>query len=141
MLKKIISITILFLIFILVYNYYTRRVEFFLNQEVIIDKVDHPLIVLSDEDVFERFVKEVLKISDIEDVGIDLKLMNFKEKDYVLTFNKKLIELTYSPYLSRKYDFCSYLDEIPLIPIYEDCIDYMFIYEIGSKNEFRSICP
>lgn len=138
----IISVFLFIITLFVGYYFYPRKVKFELVQKIQIKQRDHSLIILREKDVFERFTKENLNSRELnEDLTNFLKL-DFVKNDYLLTFNKELKSLKHSPYLSRKYDLCSYLDAKPVIPCYGDTTDKcLYIYKIKVKNKYRSICP
>jgi hypothetical protein len=71
-----------------------------------------------------------------------MKQLNFEVNDYIISYNKELVELSYSPYLSRSKDGCGYLKDIPLIPLYNDFkTDSVFIYRTSKLHGYRVPCP
>jgi hypothetical protein len=69
------------------------------------------------------------------------KELNFDKYNYIITYQKQLKALTYSPYLAKKEDFLS-LPEKPLIPTFDTIItDKVYIYRIRKNNKYRAPGP
>lgn len=75
---------------------------------------------------------------------------DFEEYDYLIAYQKKLIDLKYSPYLTRTNDgLYHYRKEIPLIPSWDTTsigvTDSIFIYKIKKPckicRKYRSLGP
>ena len=70
------------------------------------------------------------------------KTLDYEKYDYIITYQKQLKALTYSPYLAKKEDFCSYLKEKPLIPTFDTVItDKVYIYRIEKNDKYRAPGP
>jgi len=70
------------------------------------------------------------------------KELNFDKYDYIMTYQKQLKALTYSPYLAKKEDLMGYLSEKSLIPTFDTVItDKLYIYRIKKNNEYRAPGP
>lgn len=143
--RQYMTIIIVFLligVLIFGYYYYPRKVNFELVNQVKVAQVDHPIIVVSERKILDKFLKEIFETEQISDITIDYSLLDFNKNDYVISFNKKLLSLKHSPYLSKKYDLCPYLKEKPVIPEFTNDIDEsIYIYKIDKKGKYRAICP
>ena len=83
-----------------------------------------------------------IKSYDSEYIKNISKQLDYKKFDYIVTWQKELNALHYSPYLSKRKDGLSYLNEIPLIPTYDTVItDKVYIYCIKKNNKFRAPGP
>lgn len=68
--------------------------------------------------------------------------LDYEKFDYIITWQKELKALNYSPYLSKTEDAMDYLDEIPLIPTFDTVItDKVYIYRIKKNHKFRAPGP
>ena len=68
--------------------------------------------------------------------------LNFEKYDYIITYQKELQSLTYSPYLTYHNDLLDELPEKPLIPTFDTAItDKVYIYRIKKNNKYRSPGP
>jgi hypothetical protein len=120
------------------YYFYPRKVEFKLVEKINLAKADHPLIIVSERKVLDKFLIEIFGTEALTDYSS----LDFNKFDYMVSFNRKILNLRYSPYLSKKNDLCPYLKEKPVIPEYSNDIDdSIYIYVINRKNRYRGICP
>ena len=74
----------------------------------------------------------------------DLSSFDFEKYDYLLFQGKKLIELSYSPWLTHSEDaICRHEDSrTPLISTLEDAsLDTLYIYRITTTDKFRPAGP
>ncbi len=61
---------------------------------------------------------------------------------YIITYNKKLLKLSYSPYLRSNYDDLYYDGRMPLIPTYQSYeLDSLFLYSIPKNSHYRAPGP
>lgn len=68
--------------------------------------------------------------------------LDFCKYDYIITYEKELKALRYSPYLTKEEDDIDYVKEIPLIPTFDTVItDKVYIYQIRNNHRFRSPGP
>jgi hypothetical protein len=75
----------------------------------------------------------------VENLG---KELDFNKYDYIITYQKQLKELTYSPYLANNFDDCRFMDEKPLFPTFDTAItDKVYIYQIKKNKKYRPPCP
>jgi len=70
------------------------------------------------------------------------KILDYEQYDYIVSYQKQLMSLTYSPYLAKKKDFMEYLKEKPLIPTFDSVItDKVYIYRIEKNKKYRAPGP
>jgi len=71
------------------------------------------------------------------------KELNFDKYDYLIVYQRRLIALTYSPYLAKKYDgMCHHEKRKPLIPTFDtEITDKVYIYRIKKNDKFRPPGP
>ena len=70
------------------------------------------------------------------------KELDFDRYDYIITYQKQLKELRYSPYLTKTEDGLCHDKQIPLIPTWDGVItDKVYIYRIKKNNIFRAPGP
>lgn len=71
------------------------------------------------------------------------KNLDFNNYDYIITFQKKILALKYSPFLEKKYDGIGNCEKKkPLIPIYDKKItDKVYIYRIQKNDIYRAPGP
>ena len=116
-----------------------------------VGSTDFPLI---DKNYFDHsfyhFVtdRELLYVlmskAEIDSTTINIidKKLSYKKEDYIITYNKELLNLVYSPYLAFKKDACEYLDEKPLFPKYSEIrTNKIYIYKIKKDIGYRVPCP
>jgi hypothetical protein len=67
----------------------------------------------------------------------------FNKFDYIMSVEKKIIDLEYDKKFEKENDFCSYLPEKPLKATYSDTINenVLFFYSIKDKHKYRNVCP
>ena len=69
-------------------------------------------------------------------------MMDFDRYDYIITYQKELIRLQYSPYLRRINDDLYFDKRMPLIPTWNtDKTDKIYIYRIKKNKRFRAPGP
>jgi hypothetical protein len=71
------------------------------------------------------------------------KMLDYKYFDYIITYQKQLKALIYSPYLAKKEDWIGDCEKKkPLIPIFDTTItDKVYIYKIEKNNKYRAPGP
>ena len=71
------------------------------------------------------------------------EMLDYKHYDYIISYQKQLKALTYSPYLAKKKDKLGDCEEKkPLIPTFDTVItDKVYIYRIEKNNEYRPPGP
>ena len=70
------------------------------------------------------------------------KTLDYENYDYLITYQKQLKALRYSPYLAKKEDGLGYEKENPLIPTFDTAItDKVYIYRIEKNNKYRAPGP
>ena len=76
----------------------------------------------------------------VENLSKDLDFMN---SDYLITYQRKLIKLHYSPYLTISKDgLYDYDKKTPLIPTWDkEVTDSLYVYRIKKNNRFRAPGP
>ncbi len=139
----LIIIGLLFLSLLIISCYfYPRNVKFKYVVEIAVGKVDHPLIIVSEKKAMEKFLIEIFGEEATKNISIDYSSLDFDKNDYMVSFNRKVLSLKYSPYLSKQNDLCPYLKEKPVIPEYSSKEDEsIYVYEIKRKNRYRGVCP
>ena len=162
MIRKI-KFIILIIIFISVgtycfYYYYPRKVSFELSKEI-----DKPYSEFSRIDYVgfdyienaERFkffmvyyynkascIKAELKGYSLIFVENLAKELDFDRYDYIITYQKQLKELRYSPYLTKTEDGLCHDKRTPLIPTWDSVqTDKVYIYRIKKNEKYRSPGP
>ena len=69
-------------------------------------------------------------------------ILNYDDYLYVIIWNKELIELHYSPFLTNHRDGLYYNKKTPLFPITSiEMTDSVYIYSIPKTNQFRTAGP
>jgi len=68
---------------------------------------------------------------------------DYEHYDYIMVYQKQLKDLTYSPYLAKKYDYIGNCEaKKPLIPTFDTVItDKVYIYRIKKNNKYRAPGP
>jgi hypothetical protein len=143
--------------FYCLYYYYPRKISFEFIKSV--NKPDKKYdnsqfigfhYVSNEEELMFWLVKKYeYPYSCSDDIGYDSifvenlrKDLDFKTYDYIITYQKKLKVLTYSPYLAKKRDLMDYLTEKPLIPTFDTIItDKIYLYQIKKNNQYRAPGP
>ena len=76
----------------------------------------------------------------VENLSKDLDFMN---SDYLITYQRKLIKLHYSPYLTISKDgLYDYDKKTPLIPTWDkEVTDSLYVYRLKKNNRFRAPGP
>ncbi len=70
------------------------------------------------------------------------KILNYQTYSYILIWNKELVELHYSPYLTKNKDGLYFDKSTPLFPITrKEKTDSLYIYSIPKTNKFRAPGP
>ncbi len=70
------------------------------------------------------------------------KELDFDRYDYIITYQKQLKKLKYSPYLTKTEDGLCHDKQIPLIPTWDGVItDKVYIYRIKKNEKYRSPGP
>lgn len=68
--------------------------------------------------------------------------LDFDEFDYLICFQKQLLNLRYSPYLRKTEDDLYFDKRIPLVASWDTVrTDRIYLYRIKSNSRFRSIGP
>ena len=68
--------------------------------------------------------------------------LDFDEFDYLICFQKQLLNLSYSPYLRKTKDGIYWDKRIPLVASWDTVrTDRIYLYRIKSNSRFRSIGP
>ena len=71
-----------------------------------------------------------------------VKKFDFEKYDYIIAYQKELIGLKYSPYLTRTKDGLYYDKKTPLIPTFKSqYTDKIYVYKIKKNNKFRPPGP
>lgn len=140
------------------YYYYPRKVSFELTKEIAKPNIgfdrtyylgfdytkNEEKLIFYLVDYYKKLscIKASLKGYDsvfVQNIG---KELDFNRYDYLITYQKKLTSLTYSPYLAKKKDCMNYLPERPLIPTFDTIItDKIYIYRIKKNNKYRAPGP
>ena len=156
-----IKLIILIIIFISVgtycfYYYYPRKVSFELAKEIEkpYPEFDRTFYVGFDYVVnverffvymiyhYEEFPKYYRKGYDTIFVTNLAKELDFDRYDYIITYQKQLKELRYSPYLTKTEDGLYHDKRTPLIPTWDSVqTDKVYIYRIKKNNKFRAFGP
>jgi len=158
--KKVLCIIVATVVFVVglcvVYYYYPRKVSFELAKEI--DKpypeFDRTFYVGFDYVVnverffvymiyhYEEFPQYYRKGYDTIFVTNLAKELDFDRYDYIITYQKQLKELRYSPYLTKTEDGLCHDKQIPLIPTWDGVItDKVYIYRIKKNEKYRSPGP
>lgn len=141
--KKIIYLILLIgIIGSVLYYFYPRNVAFSLYREFDITNKEEffPYHYVDNEDIFcVLLIKEngydSVFVTDIA------KKIDFINYNYIITFNKNLLKLSYSPYYTDFEDGCPSVKLTPLIPKYsQNKTNKMYIYKIKKNSKFRGIC-
>ena len=160
MMRKI-KLIILIIIFISVgtycfYYYYPRKVSFELAKEIEkpYPEFDRTFYVGFDYVVnverffvymiyyYEEFPQYYRKGYDTIFVTNLAKELDFDRYDYIITYQKQLKELRYSPYLTKTEDGLYHDKRTPLIPTWDSVqTDKVYIYRIKKNNKFRAFGP
>ena len=71
------------------------------------------------------------------------EIFDYEHYDYIITYQKQLKTLTYSPYLAKKEDGLGDCEKKkPLIPTFDTIImDKVYIYRIEKNNKYRAPGP
>ena len=70
------------------------------------------------------------------------KTLDFNKYDYLIVFQKRLLELNFSPYLAKTEDLLDYVPKKPLISTFDTIItDSIYIYRIKKNNKYRAPGP
>ena len=70
------------------------------------------------------------------------KTLDYENYDYLIVYQKKLKDLTYSPYLANREDLLKELVKKPLIPTFDTVVtDKVYIYRIDKNNKYRAPGP
>ncbi len=70
------------------------------------------------------------------------KTLDFEKYDYIITYQKELKSLSYSPYLTKSKDGLYYDKRTPLVPIFDTIMtDKVYIYQIIKNKRFRVYGP
>lgn len=68
--------------------------------------------------------------------------MDFDRYDFIVTYQKRLVKLQHSPYLTREKDGLYFDDLTPLIPTWDtEKTDKNYIYRIKKNKRFRAPGP
>ena len=158
--KKVLCIIVATVVFVVglcvVYYYYPRKVSFELAKEI--DKpypeFDRTFYVGFDYVVnverffvymnyhYEEFPQYYRKGYDTIFVTNLAKELDFDRYDYIITYQKQLKELRYSPYLTKTEDGLYHDKRTPLIPTWDGVItDKVYIYRIKKNEKYRSPGP
>jgi len=73
-----------------------------------------------------------------------IELLDFNQYDYVVTFQKKIIDIEYDEKYAKKNDHCKYIKNLKPIKVqYSDdmFVNQLFIYKIYEKEKYRHLCP
>ena len=138
------------------YYYYPRKVSFELAKEIDkpysefsrIDYVGFDYIVNVERFFvymiyhYEEFPQYYRKGYDTIFVTNLAKELDFDRYDYLITYQKQLKELRYSPYLTKTEDGLCHDKQIPLIPTWDSVqTDKVYIYRIKKNEKYRSPGP
>lgn len=67
---------------------------------------------------------------------------DFESYDYLITYQKTLSKLQYSPYLTKEKDDLYFDKRTPLIPTWDKAeADKVYIYRIKKNDHFRAFGP
>ena len=76
------------------------------------------------------------------DVRMLNEKLNYKDNSYILTWNRKLVNLRYSPYLTRHSDGLYFDARTPLFPIFDSTkTNNLFLYSIPKTMKYRAPGP
>ena len=73
-----------------------------------------------------------------------LETLDFDKYDYVVTYQKKVIDIEYDEDYAKKNDHCKYIKNLKPIKIQYSNVMYenqLFIYKIYKKGQYRHLCP
>ena len=83
-----------------------------------------------------------LKGYDRDFVRLLAEGFDFEKYDYLITYQKTLSKLQYSPYLTKEKDDIYFDKRTPLIPIWNKTgTDKVYIYRIKKNDHFRAPGP
>ena len=93
--------------------------------------VEHYKLFYSEEQLYDSAFAENLS-----------KELDFKRFDYIITYQKQLLALKHSPYLTKTEDGLYFDKKTPLIPTWDSVItDKIYLYRIKKNNKYRSFGP
>ena len=91
---------------------------------------------------YEEFPEYYRKGYDTIFVTNLAKELDFDRYDYIITYQKQLKELRYSPYLTKTEDGLYHDKRTPLIPTWDSVqTDKVYIYRIKKNEKYRSPGP
>ena len=73
-----------------------------------------------------------------------LQSLNFDKYDYIVTYQKEILDVEYDKNYSKKYDHCGYIKDLKPIKVTYLDTDYkhkLFVYKVFEKNKYRHLCP
>ena len=155
----VILVTILSVIFGALWYYHPRKVSFELilripKPNATFDRSDwlsYDYIANEDQlfffmvDWYDKFSpNDSLYMSGYETSCIKnlKKQLDFTKYDYIITYQKQLISLNYSPRLTKRKDGLYFDKRIPLIPTFDNVFtNKVYIYQIKKSRRFRAPGP
>ena len=84
------------------------------------------------------------------DFGYDLRndslteIIDFGKYDYVVSYQKEVLNMEYDLNYAKKYDHCEYIKGLKPIKVLYSASKVnhkLFIYRIFEKNKYRHLCP
>ena len=97
-------------------------------------------IVSSNQQMFNLSLFDRIDSSQVN--LVEISSLDFSEKDYLSSFGRKLIKLTYSKEFAEQNDACSYARELPVNAEFQiNGSDSIYIYSIREKRKYRPPCP
>lgn len=68
---------------------------------------------------------------------------NFEKYDCVISYHHELVDVYWSPFLTRKLDDCyTWMEQIPLFAQFDNTTtSQIYLYRIKDKYKFRGRCP
>ena len=157
--KKVLSILVATVVFVvglyILYYYYPRKVSFELAKEILKPHKEFDnsqFIGFEYADSKYRLIYWLVKHYEpfypkeqrydslfVENLA---KELDFDRYDYIITYQKQLKELRYSPYLTKTEDGLYHDKRTPLIPTWDSVqTDKVYIYRIKKNNKFRAFGP
>ena len=142
----------------ILYYYYPRNISFELTMEIQKPNDDFDQLqfvgfdyVKNNERLTFHLVDYYNKLSCVE-IGLKgydsifvqnlAKGFDFQKYDYIITYQKRLKALKYSPYLTKTADGLYFDKKTPLIPIFDTALtDKVYIYRIKKNNKYRAPGP
>lgn len=151
----IIMVILIFVTIYCVHYYYPRKISFILVKELnkpnnidnsqglsyhYIQKKERLIYFLTDYYKQRYPPQQGYDSTFANDIA---EMFDYEHYDYIITSQKQLKALTYSPYLAKKEDGLGNCEkEKPLIPTFDTVItESIYIYQIEKNNKYRAPGP